>query len=298
MRHLLVACLVSFPALAGPAAVQVCIKLPTGEQLFSAQAAPNFREVAGGQFMLDLDVFFDGRKVERVTPGKGSCVRAWTEARSVSKVSLGFERIALNLESAPREVALKLKPDLFFEGPQLQIEIEPFATVTKRAKGELTFTRETVTGPRVEDPSALPAGKYSVSYVAPPTPQGDCEAKVELFAMGSLTREKDPKAVDALAENYAAQLLPKALSDAKITCAPDEEVVAEVLLSDGIYVRPLQPKLTKRVVPSKKARTVLRHDGVAQVLDQAISLEVKPGEHFEVIDVGSASPETPPIARR
>ncbi|MDP1826447.1 MAG: hypothetical protein Q8L48_24475 [Archangium sp.] len=283
-----------------PSAVQLCVELPPGVELFSTAAAPNYRELGPGLWMLDFDVRLDGQLPERITRANPSCLRAWLQPRAVRQVTLDFERMPLNFTAEPRAVDLKLKADLLHDAGELSVAQAPFARVKSTVDGALTFARVTAAGLVKEPPDALPSGQYVVSYVPTALPTGKCKATVEVVAMGSLTQEKNPRAVAELAEHYAQTLLPFALEEQGVTCTDAEEVAAEVLLVDGIFYRPLKPKLVKRTIAARQPRYELRHDGQVFDLAQPARVTVEPGQTLEVTKVvaaTAAAAETPPMAR-
>jgi hypothetical protein len=276
---------VAFAGGAKPAAVQVCFKTPAGTSIFSNAAEPYFRPLGGASgWMLDFDVLLDGEKPEKLSKAGPSCVRAWLPARQVKKVSVSFDRVPLNYTVAERDVDLKLKPDLWFDAGTVVLEQEPFAVARQRAEGELKFERQTASGVAVsEKPDALPTGEYLVSFVPAPGPTRPCNARVEVVAMGTVTKEKSPGLLRDLQLHYADNVLPTVLASRKLTCGEAEEVVAEVVMNDGVFVRPMQPKLTKVVVPSKQTVFELKHDDKTLRLDEPVRITIAPGQTLEVV---------------
>lgn len=275
-----------------PAAVQVCFKTPAGLELFSSKAEPYFRSLNTNTWMLDFDVLLDGEKPEKVTKAGSSCVRAWTAARAVKRISVSFERVPLNYVVAERAVDLQLKPDLWFDAGTVVLEQEPFAVAKPHTGGELKFERKTSSGLVTEKSDALPVGEYVVTHVAAPEPTKDCSARVEVVAMGTVTAEKSPALLKDLTLHYADNVLPAVLSQKKFACTDSEEVVAEVLLVDGVFVRSMQPKLSKVAVPARQTVFELRHDDKVLRLDEPVSITIAPGQVLEVIA------KKPPVAAR
>ncbi|MFT3712297.1 MAG: hypothetical protein QM817_32020 [Archangium sp.] len=270
---------------AKPAAVQVCFKTPAGTSIFSSNAEPYFRSLGGNAgWMLDFDVLLDGEKPEKISKAGPSCVRAWIPARQVKKVSVSFDRVPLNFTAAAREVDLKLKPDLWFDAGTVVLEREPFAVMHQRVEGELKLERKTAAGElSLEKPDALPSGEYVVSFVPAAGPTHPCTARVEVVAMGTVTKEKSPGLLRDLSEHYADNVLPSVLAAKKLNCGEAEEVVAEVVLLDGVFMRPMQPKLTKVSVPSKVTTFELKHDDKVLPLGEPVTITVAPGQFLEVV---------------
>lgn len=291
---------VSVLAAPRPAAVQLCVELPPGVELFATAAAPNYREVGPGLWMLDFDVRLDEQKPERITRANASCLRAWVQPRVVKQVALDFERVPLNFTAEPRTVDLKLKADLLHQAGELSVAQAPFARAKSTVDGALTFERVTSAGLVKESPDGLPSGEYVITHVPPAVPAGKCNATAEIVAMGSLTQEKNPRAVAELAEHYAQTLLPIALKEQGLTCTDAEEVLAEVLLVDGAFYRPLKPKLVKRTIAARQTRFELRHDGHVFSLEQPVRVKVEPGQTLEISKLvpatSAAARETPPLS--
>lgn len=275
-----------------PAAVQLCFKTPAGFELFSTKAAPHFRALSPGTFMLDLDVLLDGEKAQKVTKAGPSCVRAWLDARPVKKVSVSFERVPLNYVVVEREVDLKLKPDLWFDAGTVVLEQEPFATARVSTGGELKFERKTASGLVVERGDALPVGEYVVTHVPAPEPTRPCPTRVEVVAMGTVTAEKSPALLKDLTYHYADNILPTVLAQKQYACTDSQELVAEVLLVDGVFVRAMQPKLTRLTVPARQTVFELRHDDKVLRLDESVTITIAPGQLLEVVA------KKPPVAAR
>lgn len=283
-------------ALAGsskPAAVQLCFKTPAGTELFSSKAEPYFRPLSTGTWMLDFDVLLDGEKAEKVTKAGPSCVRAWLPARAVKMINVSFARVPLNYVVATREVELQLKPDLWFDAGTVVLEREPFAVARLHTGGELKFERKTPSGALVvEKADALPVGEYVVTHVPAPEPTKPCSTRVEVVAMGTVTPEKAPVLMKDLTFHYSDNVLPTVLSQKKLACTDSEEVVAEVLLVDGVFVRAMQPKLSKVVVPARQTVFELRHDDKVLRLDEPVTITIAPGQVLEVVA------KKPPVAAR
>lgn len=282
----LLSCLIAatgFAAPEKPAAVQLCLELPEGLSLFSPGPAPHYRALGNGVFMLDLDLWVDGQAPERLTKSAGNCVRAWLPARPVKELKLGLERIPLNLEADARVVDLKLKPDLWFDAGSLAVRQQPFASARTALQGTLTFERRGPDGAVLENSKALPRGEYIVTYTPPPAPTHPCETKVEVVAMGTVTRERHPQVVAELTVAYTENLLPAVLAEQKVTCTDAEELAVEVLLVDGVFFRPLKPKLVKHVIPARQIHYELIIDGAPIDLTEPAVLKIAPGQMIEVV---------------
>lgn len=303
MKAILFASVVSAAALAAPgrhAAVQVCVELPPGTSLYSAEARRFYRPVSATQWMLDFDVQLDGQAPERITRVNDSCFHAWVQPKPLKSITLTFERVALNFVSEPRVVDLKLKSDLWFDGGSISIAQQPFSVAKAQAQGAVTFERATTAGPVTESAAALPMGEYVVTYVPPQPKQSECSTRIEVVAMGTITQERKPALFTELVEHYSATVLPSALRQLSVKCSPWEEAVVEVLMLDGIFVRPLNPKVVTRVIEAKAPRYELHHDGQRYDLSQPVKVTVEPGQLLKVVDstVVESTAETPAISRR
>jgi hypothetical protein len=265
-----------------PAAVQVCFEVPAGAELFSSAPRPHFRALSSGTWMLDFDLRLDGEAPQRVTKAGPSCVRAWLPPRRVREVTLSFARIPLNYAAVSKQVDLKLKPDLWFDAGTVAVAQQPFAVAHRRAPGELVFERKTADGLVREQPDALPIGEYVVTWTPAPERHA-CTTRLEVVTMGSVSKEKDPALFAELTAHYEATQLPRALELRGLACTDAEEVHAEVLLVDGAFVRPLQPKLVKVAVPSKEPVFQLRHAGGEVGMEGPVTISIGSGDVLELV---------------
>lgn len=283
-----------------PAAVQVCVDLPTGTSLFSNEAKPFYRPLSAGLWVLDFDVRLDGEAPERLTRVNDSCFRAWLQPRPLKSIALTFERVPLNFVAEPHVVDLKLKADLWFDAGALSVAQQPFSVAQLKAPGAVTLERVTPAGAVAEPASALPMGSYVVTYVPPQPEKKECPTSVEVVAMGTITKETKPALFAELVEHYSATVLPSALRKLSVLCAPWEEAVVEVLMLDGVFVRPLNPKVSTRVMAAKAPRYELIHEGQTYDLSQPVKVTVESGQRLQVVDstVAKVAVETPAISSR
>jgi hypothetical protein len=265
-----------------PAAVQVCVELPSGTPLFSSTAGPFTRAIAKDVFMLDLEARFDGVAPERITKVSASCFRAWVSPRKVGRLELSFERVPLNFATPAKAVAFSLKSDLWFDGGTFTVEQRPFAALIARVPGTVTVERETPQGLTPQAVTQLPQGAYRISFVPPPAPTHPCATELEVTAVGSVTEQRQPALLSELKAHYQLELLPEALKRMKMTCRDSEVAVVQARLIDGLFVRPFEPAVTRRTLPEREPRYLLRHQGQTLDLAQPAQVEVAPGDELEV----------------
>ena len=285
---------------AKPAAVQVCLELPAGTPLFSGEAKRFYRPLSANQWVLDFDVQLDGETPERLTRVNDTCFRAWLPPRPLKSIALNFDRVPMNFVAEPHAVDLKLKADLWFDAGKVSVAQQPFSVAQKKSPGAITFERVTSAGAVRESPAALPKGSYVVTYVPPPPSKQECTTTVEVVAMGTITKENKPALFAELVEHYSATVLPSALRKLSVACAPWEEAVVEVLMLVGVFVRPLNPKVSTRVIPTKAPRYELHLDGQTYDLSQPVKVTVDSGQRLQVTDstVADTTMETPAISSR
>lgn len=280
-RASLLLCLLSAVSLAEvkPAAIQVCVDLPPGEALFSAEAGPHRRAIAGGGFMLDLDVRFDGAAPEKVTRAKGSCLRAWLPPRRVRQLEVSAARLPLNLTAAGKALTFDLKPDLFYDAGAVALTRQPFSSIEATHPGSLTLERETATGFVREDAGKLPIGRYRVTF-EPAIPARPCETQLEVIAMGSVTKERNAELLAELTEYYRETLLPEVLKKFGMKCAEAEVAFVQAKLVDGVFPRPYEPVIERRVVVEREPTFEVVRDGKAFPL--SVLVPVDAGQRLEV----------------
>jgi hypothetical protein len=269
-----------------PAAVQVCVQLPLDEPLFVKAPGPHVRELAKGTYMVDLDVRFDGALPQRLTRVNDSCLRAWLPARKVRRVELDFERLSSNFVARPKDVALQLVSDRWFDAGTFVVEQEPFAQLALRGGGSVMLERRTSAGAVVhEAPDRLPVGEYRLTFSPPEGPRHTCRAEVEVTPIGSVTPERQPALFRELAAHYEQDYVPEVLQKAGMTCADDEVVVVRTKLIDGLFVKPHEPAISRKRVAERETTWVLHHDGASTPLTGPLDVTVKPGQHLEVVPV-------------
>jgi hypothetical protein len=270
-----------------PAAVQVCLELPDGEALFASQRLPFMRSIGNDTWMLDLDVRFDGVAPEKVTRGQGPCFRAWLRPRKVRKVEVSFDRVAHNLTAATKDVSLELKSDLFYDAGAIAVSQAPFSTIEVGAPGTLTVERQTPSGPVAESPSRLPIGQYRVAFTPAPA-AGPCETRLEVIAIGSVTRERQPALLAELTTYYEQEFLPEVLKKQALTCSEAEVAMVQVKLADGVFSRPWEPAIVKRRLPEREPRFELHQGGVRRPVDEAVLVTIEAGQHFDLLPASPA----------
>lgn len=278
-----------------PAAVQVCVELPPGEALFSTEAGPFKRALGPGTWMMDLDVRFDGVAPERLTRAKGDCLRAWLGPRKVRSLEVSFERVPHNLVAAKKDVSLELKPDLFYDAGAVAIAQRPFSTITVGAAGTLTLERQTASGAVAEQPSRLPIGQYRVTFTPAPSPK-PCQTQLEVLAMGTVTKERQPALLAELTEHYEKELLPEVLKKFSMTCTDAEVAMVQTRLVDGVFSRPYEPRIEKRRLADREPRLELRHGSERRALDEKTLVSIEAGEQLELVVVPPESSPGPALA--
>lgn len=256
-----------------PAAVQLCLALPDGVALFSTQPQADYRALGDGVFMLDLDVRLGGRAPERLTKTSATCLRAWLAARPVKRIELDFSRTDLNLRPAAKDVDLKLKPDLWYDGGGFTVERAPFSSITSPLPGKLSVER--LRGEQAEplrETTALPRGQYRIGYAAPPRA---CDVTVRGVATGTVREDNHPTLVAELVDGYRREWAQDVAKDLRLQCAPGEALQLQVRIVDGVYFRPREPLVRKVKVPGREPHYTLSVDG-----------DAKPFAPGHVVDVG------------
>lgn len=255
-----------------PAAVQLCFTLPDGVALFATKAQPDYRALGDGVFVLDFDVRLGGRAPERLTKTSATCLRAWLPARPVKRIDVDFSRTDLNLRPTGKDVDLKLKPDLWYDGGGVTVERAPFSSIASSLPGRLTVERMRgdVAEPQPET-SALPRGQYRVGYEAP---THVCDITVSGVATGTVREDNHPKLVAELVDAYRREWAQDVAKDLRLQCAPGEALQLQVRIVDGAYFRPREPLVRKVKVPGREPHYTLSVNG-----------EAKPFQPGSVVDV-------------
>lgn len=278
-----------------PAAVQVCLTTPKEYPLFATQAAAGYRLLGEGVFVLDLDVALNGKAVSKLTRSGADCLRAWVPAtEAIRKVAVSFERAALNLSADQREVDLKVKPDLWYDAGRFTITQLPYSQIRLGLPGQLTLERKSSEGMNlVTDLKQLPAGEYKIGFELPASMR-KCEVTVRGVAVGSIREDNKKTLVNELVEHYRTEYVPEVLADLKMFCNPGEAVEVELLIIDGLYFKPRDPKLKKVHVPGKSPRYALDIDGVRTAFQNGQMVTVRTGQHIaleeEVLESGLTAP--------
>lgn len=256
-----------------PAAVQLCFSLPRDVPLFSTKAQPGYRALGDGVFIVDLDVNVGGRAPERLTKTSASCLRAWVSARAVKRIDVDFSRTDLNLRPVGKDVELRLKPDLWYDGGRFTVERARFSSLSSSLPGALKVERlrADVAEP-VTDTKALPRGRYRIGYEAPTSA---CSLTVRGVASGTVRVDNHPKLVAELVDVYRREWAQDVAKDLRLRCAPGEALQLQVRIVDGAYFHPREPVVRKVSVPGRAPHYTLTVDG-----------EVRPFEPGSVVDVG------------
>lgn len=287
-RHVALVALLSGAALAEskPAAVQLCLELPKEVPLFVGRAQPNYRALGDGTFILDFDVTLAGRAPERLSKATPSCFRAWLPARHVKRIAFDFARTDLNLPAVEKDVDLKLKADLWYDGGAFAVAQAPWSKVGTALPGELLVDRVGRDGAVVpiEDKAALPRGRYVVRYTAPTHP---CDLTVRGVATGTVREDNQPALVKELVDTYRKDWAPDVAKDLKLACGPAEALALVVRIVDGAYFKPLAPQVQKVTLPERLPRYRLVVNGVARDFTPGDAVDVGFDETL-VLEEGAA----------
>jgi hypothetical protein len=272
-----------------PAAVQVCLTTPKEYPLFATHAGAGYRLLGEGVFMLDLDVALNGRVASKLTRSGADCLRAWVPATEpIRKVAVAFDRAALNLSADQREVDLKVKPDLWYDAGRFTITQLPYSQLRLTVPGQLIVERKSSDGLNpVTDLEQLPAGEYKIGFELPASKRR-CEVTVRGVAMGSIRDDNKKAMVDELVEHYRTEYAPEVLADLKMFCNPGEAVEVELLIIDGVYFKPREPRLKKVHLPSKAPRYALDINGVRTAFQSGQMVTVHTGERIALEEVVEA----------
>jgi len=272
-----------------PAAVQLCLTLPDGVELFAATPKANYRALAPDTYVLDLDLTLNGAAPEKLTRNGPKCLRAWLQPRNVRSIAVSFDRTTLNLGARELAVDLKLRADLWYDGGQLTVEREPWTTVSTALPGRLVLER--ISGPIPVSVTALqrvPAGRYRVHYVAPPPPRRPCPVTLHAVGIGTVRSDNKPALFAELVEQYRTEILPEVLSRlGAASCTDAEALDISVRLADGAYVDPLHPTVRTIQLPGEAPRYLWRLAGGPPVPfedGQVLSLSSGQRAVFEALD--------------
>ncbi|MGC4118689.1 MAG: hypothetical protein QM765_29855 [Myxococcales bacterium] len=277
-----------------PAAVQICLEGAKGIALFSDTPRRNYRALAEGGYVLDLDVTMDGRAPERISKGGGaSCLRAWVLAGAVSAIRVSFDRTDLNLVPQERAVKLKLKPDLWYDGGSFAVERGAYSKVSTALPGEFELQRledaPWSKGPfPMKDLSQVPQGNYSVLYAPPAPGEGSCEITVRVVATGTVTTERNARLLAELVETYQKEYAPEVAKSLKATCTAAQALEMRVAIVDGIYRDAWNPRITKikRLGREKKYELVV--DGQRSPFANGQFLALGFGQSVELVEASPA----------
>ncbi len=266
-----------------PAAVQVCLNLPSGIPLFAEAAKRNYRAHPEGGFVLDFDVALNGKAPQRLTRNGPNCFRAWVTATPLNTIAVDFSRTDLNLKAASKSVNLKLKPDLWYDGGSLDTERAPVSKVTTALPGKLEFARlENAEWSKgafpIKDLSKLAAGRYTVKYEPPPPPQGSCDITVRVEATGTVRADSRPAVYKELVETYQREFAPEVAKGLKATCNQAQALEIELRIVDGAYRNPWSPKVTKITRREREPKYDLIVDGRREPFVEGQELEVGYGQ--------------------
>jgi hypothetical protein len=246
-----------------PAAVQLCLTLPDGVELFTTTPRANYRALTPDTYVLDLDLKLNGVAPEKLTRNGPKCLRAWLPPRNVRAIAVSFERTTLNLSARELAVDLKLRADLWYDGGQLTVEREPWTTVSTALPGRLVLER--ISGPSpvsITDLQRVPAGRYRVHYVAPPPPRRPCPVTLHAVGIGTVRSDNKPALFAELVEQYRTEILPGVLSSlGAASCTDAEALDIGVRLADGAYVDALHPTVRKIDLPGEAPRYLWRLAG-------------------------------------
>ncbi len=269
-----------------PAAVQLCVQLPAGVQLFSAAPAANTRSLGSDTWMLDFDVLLNGHAPARITRSAPECLRAWLPPERLKEISLDFSRLPLNLVAQRKALDLQLKADLWSDGGKLVIERAPWAKAVSTLQGQLVLERQ---GSAVRDWEQLPAGNYVFKYTPPALPRGTCSITLNVVASGTVRADRNGDLFAELVESYRSEILPSVITRHKLQCEPAEAAQVSVRLIDGAFRDPLDPPIERVRVPGKEPRYQVTVDGQALPFETGLALEIKPGQKLEFSQLESQS---------
>jgi hypothetical protein len=267
-----------------PAAVQVCLTLPSELPLFATQAGPAYRLLGEGVFVLDLDVALNGHVVTKLTRSSADCFRAMVPATApVRRVAVSFERTALNLTDVQRQVDLKVKPDLWYDAGRFVVTQAPWSSIGLGLPGQLTLERKVgeATFTPWADPAQVPAGQYKVAFELPAAMRA-CAVTLRTVALGSIREDNKKELFDELVAAYRTDFVPEVMRDQKLLCDPDEALQIELRLVDGVYIKPREPKVTKVKLPNQAPRYALNVDGVRSAFENGQVITVHTGEHLTI----------------
>lgn len=266
-----------------PAAVQICVKLPSGIALYSDAPKRNYRAQPDGTYLLDLDVTLNGKAPERVTPSGAGCLRAWLRAEPVSSIGLRFDRTDLNLKPETRAVKLMLKPDLWYDGGSFEPQRGSFSQITTSLPGKLEVARleesEWSKGAfPMREHGKLPSGRYLVTYEPPPPALGSCEITVRAEASGTIRPDNRPQQFQELVETYRRDYAPEVASKLGATCNQAQALEVELRIVDGVYRNPWSPRVVKITRPEKEKRFEVVVDGARTAYRSGLVVEVGYGQ--------------------
>lgn len=286
MKTFLVGLLISLSTSAEkPAAIQICIDLPSGISLFSESPQRNYRAIGDGSYALDLDVLLNGSQApERITRSGARCVRAWIQATPIHAIAVSFDRTDLNLRPQSRAVILKLRPDLWYDGGTFTPERGPYSNVSTSLRGKLTIARLEGAGQPfpMRDLSSVPVGRYAIHYEPPPKPLGTCAITVNADAVGTVRTENRPELVRDLVETYRRDFAPEVAKRLKIACTEAEALELQIRIVDGAYCDPLNPRVHRVTRPELEKKYELVVDGKRIELRDGLILDIGYGQHVVV----------------
>jgi hypothetical protein len=246
-----------------PSAVQVCLQgLAPDEPLFVDTPRRHYRSVGSSLFMLDLDVALNGQQPERITHSGGNCLRAWIQPLALKTVSFKFDRTATNLEPVNKSLNMQLKADKWHDAGTVSLERAAFSRVSTRLPGTLTVQRrEPESLDKVSSLDHLAEGTYVLTYVPPEPPKGPCPIELVVDASGTITKDTNPAAYQALVDTYQKQVAPALLLSHNELCASNEVVQVQLQLNDGVYRNGWNPGVTKTAKTLPPPTYTLEVDG-------------------------------------
>jgi len=283
-----------------PAAVQVCLNLPSGVPLFAEAAKRNYRAHPEGGYILDFDLTLNGKVPERLTKNGGTCLRAWIRAEPLGTIAVDFGKTDLNLKPASKSVSLKLKPDLWYDGGALDTERAPLSKVTTSLPGKLEMARlENAEWSKgafpIKELGKVAAGRYTVKYEPPPPPQGSCDITLKVEASGTVRPDSRADVYKELVDTYQKEFAPEVAKSLKATCNQAQALEIELRIVDGAYRNPWSPKVTKITRREREPRYELVIDGKREPFVEGQELPIAYGQAIvleEQQQVAAAAPES------
>ena len=266
-----------------PAAVQVCVDLPSGVALYSSDPHRDYRALPDGGYVLDLELFFNGAPVERIAKSSPRCLRATVQAQPIREIAVRFDRTDLNLKPQKRAVSLQCKPDLWYDGGSFTVEKAAFSRISPPLEGKLELARVEDTEwskgrVPVKDLTKLPAGRYAIKFDPPPPPLGSCEIDLRVKAVGTVTEESRPEQLKALVDAYGKDIAPEIAKRLKAGCSQAQVLEIELRIFDGTYQRPWSPKVVKVTRVDREKKYELVQDGIRMTFVNGILLDVGYGQ--------------------